>query len=336
MKIAVLHNDVPAGAPPDEQDALLQAETISGVLSDLGHRSFNIPFSLDLPRVAEDLRALSPDLVFNVVETVGGQGRLIHLAPSLLDFLNIPYTGSRTDAMYLTSNKLAAKKLLRWERIKTPAWYTHEDVPPAGGLYIIKSVWEHASVGLSDDSVVRMADGGPMGEEISKRAGFLGGEAFAEAYIEGREFNLSLLGLGGSPEVLPPAEILFTDYPKDKLRIVGYSAKWDDGAFEYHHTPRSFRFPARDAGLLRRLQRLAKRCWALFELRGYARVDFRVDGHGVPWVLEVNANPCLAPDSGFVAAVTEAGLTYRDVIGRILEDAFRPKLGRRKTKGGAP
>ena len=58
----------------------------------------------------------------------------------------------------------------------------------------------------------------------------------------------------------------------------------------------------------------------MFRLRGYARVDLRVDESGKPWVLEINANPCISPDSGFMAAATQAGMTYNDVIERILND----------------
>ena len=69
------------------------------------------------------------------------------------------------------------------------------------------------------------------------------------------------------------------------------------------------------------LQSLARRCWEVFELRGYARVDFRVDADGQPWILEINANPGLSPDAGFAAAVTQAGLTFDAVVERILSDA---------------
>ena len=71
--------------------------------------------------------------------------------------------------------------------------------------------------------------------------------------------------------------------------------------------------------------RIALQCWKLFELRGYARVDFRVDAHNRPWVLEVNANPCISPDSGFVAASQKAGLTFEQVIDRIITDSLEKK-----------
>jgi D-alanine-D-alanine ligase len=230
--------------------------------------------------------------------------------------------------MFLTSNKLAAKKLLREGGIPTPDWYTLEDVLPDHrshrGLFIIKSVWEHASIGLGDDSIIGAMDARELQVELEKRKEQLGGEAFAEWYIDGREFNLSLLERKEGVSVLPPAEILFRDFPADKPRIVGYRAKWDEGAHEYHNTPRSFDFPAEDKGLLERLKTLSRSCWDLFGLRGYARVDFRVDRKGVPWILEINANPCLTPDSGFVAAVEESGLDYTGLIAEIVAGAFRP------------
>jgi D-alanine-D-alanine ligase len=157
-------------------------------------------------------------------------------------------------------------------------------------------------------------------QALKEQRAHLGGEGFAEVYIEGREFNLSLLAGPRGPEILPPAEVCFDTYPQEKLRIVDYRAKWEEGSFEYQHTPRRFDFPRTDDVLLQRLKTLAKACWKLFGLRGYARVDFRVGRAQTPWILEVNANPCLSPDAGFIAAATQAGLTLHQVIERIMQD----------------
>ena len=227
--------------------------------------------------------------------------------------------------MFLTSNKRLAKQRLQSAGIPTPTWFAWQDlnraVPmAAAGCYIIKSVWEHASVGLSEDSLIVADDPATLRATLAERQQLLGGEGFIEAYIEGREFNLALLANEHGPEVLPPAEISFDGYPAGKLKIVDYRAKWDDQSFEYLHTPRRFTFPPEDALLLQRLQTIAQQCWELFDLRGYARVDFRVDREGTPWVLEINANPCLSPDAGFAAAAHQAGLEYTQVIDRILKD----------------
>src|SRR5204862_2939274 len=81
-------------------------------------------------------------------------------------------------------------------------------------------------------------------------------------------------------------------------------------------------FPASDQPLLRRLTELGRECWRLFDLSGYARVDFRVDEAGQPWILEVNTNPCISPDAGFAAALEYAGIGYDGGIERILNDAI--------------
>lgn len=191
------------------------------------------------------------------------------------------------------------------------------------GDWIVKSVWEHASVGLGDDSVLR----GVTAAEVAARLpeGF-----FAERYVEGREFNVALLTGAQGPETLPPAEIVFEAYPEGKPRIVGYPAKWDAASFEYAHTVRRFADPAADGPLLAEMTRLARRCWEVFGLGGYARVDFRVDADGRPWILEVNANPCLAPDSGFAAMLAQAGIDYGAAMERIVSEVG----GQRSEVGG--
>jgi D-alanine-D-alanine ligase len=340
MHIVLLHDDAPADARADELDVFVQAEAIEGALDALGHSHARVPFTFNLAEVRERLHATKPDIVFNLVEAVAGHGRLLPMAAMLLDALGLPYTGSHTEALFVTTDKVLTKRLLAAGDIATPAWYAPASLaadpgnvaadPRVGrsgpdsftpGRYIVKSVWEEASVGLDEDSVVDVATAAELDRHIRDRLPRIGGEGFAEQFVDGREFNLSLLAGTASPQVLPPAEIHFVDYTADKPKVVGYRAKWDDQSFEFHHTPRSFDFPPADAPLLATLQQIATRCWHVFGLRGYVRVDFRVDAAGRPWVLEINANPCLAPDAGFYAAMQRGGLAFPQCIERILADA---------------
>ena len=148
----------------------------------------------------------------------------------------------------------------------------------------------------------------------------MGRPCFAERFIRGREFNLSVLAGPAEPEVLAPAEIDFSAFPVGKARMVGYRAKWVEDSFEYSNTPRRFEFGAADAPLLANLEQLARATFVAMGLSGYARVDFRVDDEG-PWILEVNANPCITPDAGFPAALTQSGIRYKDAIARIVAAA---------------
>jgi D-alanine-D-alanine ligase len=328
-KVAVLHSAVPDSAPKDELDVIVQAKEVSQALDSLGYVPVFVPFSMDLTLAKESLADLAPLLVVNLVESVEGKGRLIHLAPTLLDALGIPYTGCPTEAVFLSSNKIVAKRLMTAHGVATPRFFVvddyHGEPAEVEGRYIIKSVWEHASIGMDGSSVVTASGIKGLAGTISERRMDLGGEAFAEIYIEGREFNMAILEGDTGPEVLPPAEILFDAYPAGKPRIVDYAAKWEERSFEFHHTPRSFEFPIEDAPLLRRLGKTALDCWRIFGLRGYARVDFRVDAAGLPWVLEVNTNPCLSSDGGFVAAAAQAGLRIEDVVVRLIRAAIGRK-----------
>jgi D-alanine-D-alanine ligase len=332
MRIIIAHNDVLDAGTPDERDVLVQTEAVRSALAARGHHAETLPCTLDLAHFRQRLDFRRPDLVFNLVESLEGTGRLIHLAPSLLDAMGIAYTGASAEAIQLTSHKILAKDRLRTLGLPTPDWVGPfpPDLPAlsrgaafaAGGAapWILKSLWEHASIGLDETSVLLCDRVDQLPEAMRARAAAFGGACFAERFVEGREFNLSLLATPRGPEVLQPAEILFEGYPQEALRIVGYRAKWDAASFEYHHTPRRFRFAPDDAALLDRLRNLALRCWRGFGLSGYARVDFRVDADGRPWILEINANPCLSPDAGFAAALEASGISYPEAIGRILAD----------------
>jgi D-alanine-D-alanine ligase-like ATP-grasp enzyme/ribosomal protein S18 acetylase RimI-like enzyme len=344
MKITLVHQYVPADAAADERDVLDQVSAIKAALAANGHAVSVLPCTTDLGNLQRKLEVLRPDCVFNLVETLDGSGRLIHLAPALWETKDQLFTGSSSEALYLTTHKLLSKERMLAAGLPVPAWELARDLraqtacpkvtrhPTArDGLgdsevahdlragssdWIIKSVWEHASVGLSDASIVRNVTAAEVADRIP--AG-----SFAEQFIDGREFNLALLAGPDGPEVLPPAEIVFVDFPSDKPKIVGYQAKWDEASFEYAHTVRRFADAPADDALLAELKRLALRCWEAFALGGYARVDFRVDASGKPWILEVNSNPCLSPDSGFAAALAKAGIPYADAIERIVQAVAR-------------
>lgn len=334
MRVAVVHNAVADMAGPDEKDVLVQVESVCQALTSFGHATDRIACTLDLDRVCRHLDAFCPDVVFNLVESLGGTGRLIHLVPFLLDALGVPYTGSPAEAILMTSNKVMAKHHMVMRGLPTPAWLElHPDSSHgrhqrgahtfSHTAWIIKSVWEHASIGLDETGIVRGKDISDILALLRARAGDFGGACFAEHFIDGREFNLSLLGgTPGEPVVLPPAEIVFKDYKEQKPRIVDYQAKWDETSFAFHHTPRRFEFVEEDADLLAALRESALACWRAFGLRGYARVDYRVDPDGRPWILEVNANPCLSPDAGFAAALSQGKIAFGQGIQRILDDSL--------------
>lgn len=334
MRVAIVHNRVSAEMSADARDVVVQVEAVLGGLRRLGHDAVPVACTLNLHSLRRRLVRLAPDVVFNLVESLAGTDRLMHLVPALLDGMNLPYTGAPTWALLRSADKLAAKRELAGRGLPTPDWYCRGDdsrgarrLPPAG-TYILKSVHEHASFGLDDQAVVEIADQDALDAALAQRAEQTGRPWFAERFVEGREFNLSLLATAGTPQVLPPAEIDFSSFPPGKPRIVAYDAKWDARSFAYAHTPRSFDFPAADQGLLASLCQLATACWELFSLRGFARVDLRVDTRQQPWILEVNANPCLAPDAGFAAALDRARIPREEALERILEDALAGDLVR--------
>jgi D-alanine-D-alanine ligase len=320
MKAVILYNDVLPDAAEDDRDVLVQRDSVVEALRKLGYEPELLPVTLDLQGVLDRLRLIKPLFVFNLVEAIAAVGRFIYFAPAILEHLAIPFTGASSDILFLTTNKVLTKERLKEAGIATPAWSLRPDeIPKSKPPYIIKPVWEDASVGLDEHALVYDRD--TFAAHFQKQVKKFG-VSFAESYIDGREFNLSILDSGNGPQALPPAEIRFEDYPEGKPRLVDYKAKWDSNSFEYSHTVRHFDYPDGDTTLLEKLKQAAIQCWHLFKLRGYARVDFRVDQRGNIWILEVNANPCISPDSGFVAASERAGLSFETVIERIVNSSL--------------
>jgi D-alanine-D-alanine ligase len=297
---------------PDEIDTLVAAEAVAAALAALGYETEIIGLGLDLT-VIEALRSRRPLLVFNLVDAVRGDGRLAPMVPALLEGFGLRFTGASTSAWLETLSKIATKERLRSRGLPTPDWSEDGQGLASGTNVIVKPVWEHGSLGIDASSVVRGADAARL---IAERTFRYHTAHFAEGFIEGREFNLALIGSDSGVDVLPIAEIVFEGL--DEPQIVGYDAKWTPESQAYIGTPRRFGVEREDKPLAAELSKLALACWTLFGLSGYARVDFRVDAQGSAFILEVNLNPCLSPDAGFAAAAAEAGLSYPNLIGRIV------------------
>lgn len=304
---------------PDEADTAETAHAILAALGRLGHSPRLVTLGLDLG-LLEALAAERPRVVVNLVEAIRGDGRLAWLACPVLDHLGLAYTGSGTAAYHATTSKLEAKRVLAGAGLPTPRWWTQDAPPPDGVRVIVKPVMEHGSLGIDSESVIEGAEA--VRRLMARRARTFGGAFFAEAFCAGREFNIALLEAPSGPRVLPIPEMRFGGYAPGRPQIMDYAAKWEPGDPAYQGSGGRFGLEASDPALAARLGELAREVWSAFGLAGYARVDLRLDETGEPMVIDVNANPCLAPDAGFFRAVHQSGLGYDAMIAAILDAAL--------------
>jgi D-alanine-D-alanine ligase len=311
--IPVLH--AATESRPDEIDTILAARAVAAALERLGYATEIIGLTSDLGDI-EALPARRPLLVFNLADAVAGDGRLAPMVPARLDAAGLRYTGAGTGAWLDTLSKVGTKLKLAHAGLPTPDWSEDGNALEPEARVIVKPVWEHGSLGIDPSSVMRGAE---ASRAIVERTLRWATEHFAEAYVEGREFAVAMIEGRDGARVLPISETLFHGFGDREPRITGYDAKWTPGSLPYVGTPRRFGIERDQPKLATELARLALACWSLFKLSGYARVDFRVDGTGAPFILEVNMNPCLSPDAGFAASALEAGLSYDEMILRLVE-----------------
>ena len=239
--------------------------------------------------------------------------------PARLDTLGIAYTGCSTTSLFETLSKVETKLKLAQAGLPTPVWSTDGRGLNRAARVIVKAVWEHGSLGLDETSVMRCADAPRV---VAARNLLLNTEHFAEVFIEGREFHLALLERISGVEVLPIAEIVFEGLEAHAPKILGYDAKWTPDSAAYAGTLRRFGLEQQEPELAKMLRQFALATWTLFEFNGYARVDFRVDASGAPFIIDVNPNPYLTSDAEDAAAAIEAGLSYKDLIGSIVESSL--------------
>jgi D-alanine-D-alanine ligase len=318
-KCCIIYNEPGENALADELDVLDQVEHIEKHLRELGtdvsRMGITTEFMSEISALAED----KPDFIFNLVESINNKGELNYFIPALLNMYSIPYSGNPLEAMFITTSKTLAGKTMRNAGIRNPESFfpSQAESLVAGKKYILKPIWEDGSLGITAQSVFEIGNG-----TMEKHRKLDDSHWFIEEFIDGREFNISVLAGNDGPVVMPMAEIVFIDYG-DRPRIMDFKAKWETESFEYENTVRKFPGSNLSAKLEKNLRETALSCWHLFGLKGYARVDVRTDSDENVYVIEVNANPCLSPDSGFMAATAEAGIPFTEVLKRIINDLNR-------------
>lgn len=319
-RCCILYNEPGNSALADELDVLDQVIHIENHMAELGVVSYRKGITASFMDEIVSLADEKPDFVFNLVESINNKGELNYFVPALLNLYSIPYSGNPLEAIFFTSNKTLAGKTMRNAGISSPASFlpSQFQLLKPGNKYIVKPIWEDGSLGITGESVFECKPGFEKKLEDLDDAHW-----FIEDFIDGREFNISVLAGKDGPEVLPPAEIVFVNYDAGKPRIVDFKAKWEIESFEYINTVREFPGNSLNMVLERNLKETACACWRLFGLRGYARVDVRTDSKDNVFVIDINANPCISPDSGFVAATKEAGYSFTDIIRRIISDLNR-------------
>jgi D-alanine-D-alanine ligase len=313
----ILFNQPRENALPDELDVLDQVEWIEKNMHELGIKTYRKGITADFMNEVIAVSQNRPDFVFNLVESINNKGELCYFVPALLNMYSIPYSGNPVEAMFITTSKALTSKTLKSSGINNPEGYSPSEylklIP--GNKYIIKPIWEDGSLGITGESVFTFTPDYAQKLKTYKDTHWL-----IEDFIDGREFNISILPGENGPEVMPPAEMVFHNFKSDMPKIVDFRAKWEEGTFEYENTIRNFPGDILNLVLKERIVAAALKCWHVFGLKGYARVDMRIDKDDNPYVIEVNANPCLSPDSGLVAATNAAGLPFTVVLQRIIND----------------
>jgi D-alanine-D-alanine ligase len=275
-------------------------------------------------KVIERLKKVKPDLVLNRAEGVGGESRESHI-PSILEMLGIPYAGPNVLATAVCLNKGWTKKILVYHGVKTPSFHIVGSLEEARETefefpVILKPNEEGSSVGINEDNIVHNHD------ELARKLGEMLAEyqqpILAEQFIEGREFSLGILEHpGGKLEVLPAVEVDFSKMPQAG-GVLGQRAKTIYDALDHYVCPAEI-----DAETKGRLEQISKDIFRFLELHEFARIDFRMNGAGDIFFLEINPLPGMdfdpdAQDISFYPYMAmKAGYSYDGLIRALIESA---------------
>jgi D-alanine-D-alanine ligase len=322
-RVAIVYNkpEVSRYTARGEETAVLgvleSVEAVNQALIELGHSVTLLPLSPPVEQIRSELEAIHTDIIFNLFEGFCGFPETEALVPEIAEELKIPYTGCPGAVLRLALDKAKAKAILKSAGIRTPA---HQTLTPKTVSHfnmtypcIIKPRSEDASHGLSDMSVVE--DFESLKRQVGVISKAFGGDALVEEFIDGREFNATVMG-NTEYTCLPPSEIVYT-LPEGMPRLLTFSAKWEIGSVYYLNT--QLKCPAEITPAQKKaISQTILRVFLLFGCKGYARVDMRMDRNGKVNVIEVNPNPDISPGTGAARQADAAGMTYAEFIDKII------------------
>jgi len=327
MHVAIIYNE----PCPSRYDTTGEAKAVLGVLNavaavhrallELGYDVTRVPLTPPLEQVRRKLNSLDADLVFNLFEGFCGYPETEALAPEALSELGIPCTGCPGTVLRLALDKAKVKVILKAAGIPTPDFQLLN--PQTLHMFqlnypcIVKPRGEDASHGLTTESVV--SNFASLEKQVTAISESYGGGALVEEFIDGREFNATVLG-NSQGTVLPVSEIVYS-LPSETPRILTFAAKWQPDNPYFQATKAAC--PAKtEPGERKHIGETALAAFRLLGCQGYARVDMRMDEERRINVIEVNPNPDISSDSGAVRQAEAAGMTYTQFIEKIVQLAL--------------
>lgn len=317
--------------PPDSIEGLSDKEIsdwrtefdVLSALRDLGHEARVLGVGDDIDAIRRAARELRPHVCFNLmVEFHGAAGYDQHVA-SYLELQKLRYTGCNPRGLVLARDKAVSKKVLAHDGVPCPKFAVFPRRSkakvrlPAGLEYplFVKSTVEEASLGISHRSIVR------TDEQLASRVRHvhekIGSDAIAEEYVEGRELYVAVMG-NRRVHSFPIWELHIPNLPEGSPRIATRRVKWDID-YQRQIGVRNRRAEGLSKKTEQRIGAIARQTYRSLELSGYARLDIRMRTDGRLFVLEANPNPDLTFGEDFAESAEAGGLSYEELIQRILK-----------------
>jgi len=280
--------------------------------------------------VLNELQKSNVDFIFNVCERINNSSLLEPHATSVFDILQIPYTGSNPFTLALCIDKIRVKKLFAYHGIPTPRWdyaYSMDDDIDETLKYplIVKPGNTDNSIGITNDSVV--TDKKELMRQLEKIILGIGSPALMEEYIEGDEYDVTILGNDDDLRVLPLSRSIFTNMPEGYWHIYPFDAKFGK---ESVYSSIIVQRPPKNISLklASLITEISIDTYNILGCHDYGRVEVRVDKNNNPYVLELNPNPSIDKGDCVPAVADLVGLDYGD----FLEEIIRLAIERYKNK----
>lgn len=255
-------------------------------------------------------------IVFNWCESLPGIHHSEWLVAEYLEQHGFTFTGAGSATLASAYDKCQVKRLLDEAGILTPMWELYDkgcSINWRRFPAIIKPSREHCSAGIHGDSVVMTEIS--LKNRIRYVIKRFQHPALVEDFIDGRELHVSLWG-NRDIDVLPPAEMKFPSFGDVRYRLCTYESKFVEDSEQYENIEIVLPAPLSECEL-REVEQVCRAAYVLMGCRDYARIDMRMKD-GLFYILDINPNADICPDTSTIYAAELAGYTYNDFLKRLV------------------
>jgi D-alanine-D-alanine ligase len=274
----------------------------------------------DIESLIKVIKEYEPHVVFNMVESFNNDRDLHPNVIAFLELMGVKFTGAGPTSLRICRDKGLTKEILSFHDVRVPQFMISQKSYPYKNINIpfpaiVKPLNLEGSEGIAQSSFVENE------KDAIERIQFIHEkhqtDAIIEEYVDGRELYVGVLG-NIKLTVFQPRELFFSELTEDDPKMYTYKAKWNK-KYRKKWGIRTMPMRPYEDPLKSQIEEMCKKVYKIFNIKGYARIDLRINSENEIFFIEANPNAAIDKHEDFAKSAEKHGLTYEDLLDQIVK-----------------